>query len=74
LMGKVTSLNKFVSTVKDKCLSFFKVLKKALMKLKDYLAQPPLLSLTVIGEKLYHYLVVSNIAVSSTLIKEEKEV
>lgn len=43
------------------------------MKLEDYLAQPPLLSPSIIGEKLYLYLVVSNTSVSSVLIKEEKE-
>ena len=44
---RVTALNRFVSQATDKCLPFFKVLKKsfqwtneceeALMKLKDYL-------------------------------------
>ena len=44
---RVTALNRFVSWATDKCLPFFKVLKKsfqwtneceeALMKLKDYL-------------------------------------
>ena len=44
---RVTALNRFVSRATDKCLPFFKVLKKsfqwideceeALMKLKDYL-------------------------------------
>ena len=29
MTSKFTSLNKFVSTMTDKCLSFFKVLKKA---------------------------------------------
>ena len=47
LTGKVVTLNRFVSRVIDKCLLFFKILKKAfqwideceeaLMKLKDYL-------------------------------------
>ena len=62
-------------------MPFFKVLKKAfqwndeckeaLAKLKEYLAKPPLLSPSVLGEKLYLYLAVSNTVVSSTLFKEE---
>ena len=44
------------------------------MKLKDYLAQPPLLSPSVTGEKLYLYLEVSNMTVSLALIREKKEV
>ena len=65
-------------------MPFFKVLKKtfqwtdecekALAKLKEYLTKPPLLSPSVMGEKLYLYLAVSNIAVSSALIREEENV
>ena len=65
-------------------MPFFKVLKKvfqwtdeceeALAKLKEYLTKPPLLSPSVIGEKLYLYLAVSNTAMSSTLIREEENV
>ena len=65
-------------------MPFFKVLKKAfqwtdeceetLAKLKEYLTKPPLLSPSVMGEKLYLYLAVSNTAVSSTLIGEEQKV
>ena len=84
LTGKVTALNKFVSRATDKCMSFFKVLKKvfqwndeceeALAKLKEYLMKPPLLSPSVIGEKLFLYLAVSNTTVSSALIKEKGNV
>ena len=83
LTRKVVALNRFVSRATDKCLPFFKVLKKAfqwtdeckeaLMKLKDYLTQPPLLSLSIIGEKLHLYLAISNTAVSSALIREDEE-
>ena len=48
--------------------------KKALAKLKEYLTKPPLLSPLVMGEKLYLYLAVSNIVVSSVLIREEGSV
>ena len=52
LTGKVTALNRFVFRATDKCMPFFKVLKKAfqwtdecketLAKLKEYLMKPPL--------------------------------
>ena len=84
LKGKVTAFNKFVSQAIDKCLPFFKVLKNAfqwtdeceetLIKLKDYLTQPPLLSPSITREKLHLYLAISNTAVNSTLIKEEEDV
>ena len=84
LIGKVAALNRFVFRATNKCMPFFKVLKKAfqwtneyeeaLTKLKEYLMKPPLLSPSVMGEKLYLYLAVSNTAVSSALIKEERNV
>ena len=84
LIGKVAALNKFVFRATNKCMPFFKVLKKAfrwtneygeaLAKLKEYLMKPPLLSPSVMGEKLYLYLAVSNTAVSSALIREERNV
>ena len=80
MIGKATALNRFVFRAIDKCMPFFKVFKKAfqwtdkcteaLAKLKEYLTKPPLLSPSVMGEKLYLYLVVSNTTVSSTLIRE----
>ena len=79
LTRKIAALNRFISRATDKCMPFFKVLKKAfqwndeckeaLAKLKVYLMKPPLLSLSVIGEKLHLYLIVSNTAVSSALIR-----
>ena len=84
LTGRIATLNKFIPRATDKCLPFFKVLKKAfqwtneceeaLTKLKNYPIQPPLLSLSVMGEKLHLYLVVSNIIVSLALIREEEDV
>ena len=81
LTRKVAALNRFNSKATDKCMVFFKTLKKAfqwndeceeaLAKLKEYLTKPPLLSPLVMGEKLFLYLAVSNTAISSTLIKEE---
>ena len=84
MIGKVAALNRFVSRATNKCMPFFKVLKKAfqwndeceeaLAKLKEYLMKPPLLSPSVMGEKLFLYLVVSNTAVSSALIREKGNV
>ena len=54
LTGRVAALNRFVSKATDKCLPFFKNLKKAFawtdkceiafQELKHYLSNPPLLS------------------------------
>ena len=69
LNGKVAALNRFVSKTTDKCLPFFRVLRKsfewtdecqkAFEDLKKYLSSPPLLSPSVPGEELYLYIAVS---------------
>ena len=84
LTGRVAALNRFVSKATDKCLPFFKVLRKAFewtdecqkafRDLKDYLTTTPLLSLFVQRKELYMYLAVSPHAVSSALIREEGKV
>ena len=81
LTGIVATLNRFVSRSTDKCLPFFKTLKKAFTwmdecqqafeELKKYLTTPPLLSLSKQGEELYLYLAVSPTAISSALVREE---
>lgn len=81
LTGRLATLNRFVSRSSDKCLPFFKVLKRAFSwteecerafgELKTYLANPLLLSRPVEGEILYLYLAVSRTAVSSVLVREE---
>ena len=82
--GRVAALNKFVSKATNKCLPFFKVLKKGFewtnecqktfQDLKVYLTTAPLLSPSVLGEELYLYLAVSPHAISSSLIREEEKV
>jgi dsDNA-binding SOS-regulon protein len=82
LTGRVVALNRFMSRSTDKCLPFFKTLKKAFEwtdecqqafeELKRYLTKPPLLSPSKQGEELYLYLAVSPTAVSSALVREEK--
>ena len=81
LTGRVAALNHFVSLVTDKCLPFFKTLRKAFIwtnecqksfeELKTYLTSPPLLSPSQQGETLSLYLAVSLTAVSSALIRED---
>ena len=76
--------NYFTCKATDKCLPFFKVLRKAFEwtdecqrafeDLKAYLTMAPLLSPSVVGEELYLYLAVTPHAVSSTLIREEDKV
>jgi hypothetical protein len=81
LTGRIAALNRFISRSTDKCLPFFKILRKAFMwseeceeafgKLKEYLTKPPLLSRPTEGEILYLYLAVSPSAVSSALVRED---
>ena len=78
---RIAALDKFVSRAMDKCLPFFKTLKKAFawineceatfQELKCYLSNPPLLSSSKGGENLYLYLAVSVTTVSAALICEE---
>ena len=82
--GRVAALNRFVSKATDKCLPFFRVLKKAIewtdkcqkafQDLKTYLIAAPLLSPSVLGEELYLYLAITPHAVSSALVREEGRV
>ena len=81
LNGKIAALNRFVSKVTNKCLPFFHTLRKsfewtdecqkAFEDLKKYLSSPPLLSLSKPSEELYLYLAVSQVAVSTALVREE---
>ena len=81
LNGKVAALNRFVSKATDKCLPFFQVLKKyfewtdecqkAFEDLKKYLSSSPLLSPSMLGEELYLYIAVSQVAVSMALVRDE---
>ena len=82
LNGKIAALNKFVSKAMDKCLLFFRTLRKsfewmdecqkAFEDLKKYLSSPPLLSPSKPGEELYLYIAVSQAAVSAVLVREEE--
>ena len=84
LTGRVAALNRFVLKAIDKCLPFFKTLKQAFVwtneceatsqKLKCYLSNPPLLSLSKEEEDLFLYSAISTTAVSATLIKKENKI
>ena len=84
LNGKVAALNRFVSRATEKCLPFFRTLKKsfewntkcqqAFEELKSYLSASPLLSPSQPGEELFLYLAVSSATVSAALIREEEKV
>ena len=81
LNGKIAALNRFVSKATDKCLPFFRTLRKsfewmdecqkAFEELKKYLSSPLLLNPSKPGEELYLYLAILQAAVSATLIREE---
>lgn len=82
LNEKIAALNQFVSKSTEKCLPFFKTLRKegqfdwtneceeAFAKLKEYLASVPLLAKLNPGDELFIYLSVSDNVVSSALVKE----
>ena len=77
------ALNRFISKSSDKCRLFFQLLRKnsrfewdtecdkALEELKKYMGSAPLLTTPEEGQPLFLYLVVSNHAVSSVLVKEK---
>ena len=82
LNGKIAALNRFVSKAMDKCLPFFRILRKsfewtdecqkAFENLKKYFSSPPLLSPSRPGEELYLYIAVSQAGVSAALVREEE--
>ena len=79
--GMVVTLNCFTSKYSNKCLPFFKALKrstkfvwtdkcdKALIELKEYLSNPHLISIPEPYEQLFVYLAYSDWAVSDALIR-----
>ncbi|XP_070017159.1 uncharacterized protein [Nicotiana sylvestris] len=84
LIGRIAALGRFISKSSEKCFKFFLALKKqdhfkwteecqqALKNLKMYLSSPPLLAKPKVGERLLIYLVVSEVAVSSVLVREDQ--
>ncbi|XP_075659096.1 uncharacterized protein LOC142628960 [Castanea sativa] len=84
LKETVAALSRFVSKAADRCLPFFRTLKKsfewtaecqqAFEDLKVYLFSPQLLSPSQPGEELFLYLAVSQAAVSAALIREDDKI
>ena len=84
LNGKVAAFNKFMLRATNKCLPFFRILKKsfewtakcqqAFEDLKAYLSSSPLLSPSKPGEELFLNLAVSPATISAALIIEEDQV
>ncbi|KAK3014767.1 hypothetical protein RJ639_007952 [Escallonia herrerae] len=84
LTGRVAALGRFMSKSAEKCLPFFKAIRKAkdlewteecqksFEELKLYLSSPPLLTKLVTGEDLFLYLSISEVAVSTVLIWEKE--
>ena len=75
LNDKIVALNRFVIKAMDKCLPFFRTLRKsfewttkcqqAFEDLKAYLSSPPLLSPSKPKEELFLYLAVSPTSISA---------
>ena len=84
LNNKVVALNRFMLRATDKCLPFFRTLKKsfewtaecqqAFEDLKAYLSSLPLLSPSKPREELFVYLAVSLAIVSAALVREKDRV
>ncbi|XP_024005004.1 uncharacterized protein LOC112082136 [Eutrema salsugineum] len=84
LTGRIAALNRFISRSTDKCLPFYQLLRgnkhlewnerceEAFAELKKYLSTPPVLSKPKTGETLYLYIAISEFAVSSVLVREDR--
>jgi len=82
LIGCIAALGRFMSRLADKCLPFFKILKRkmpfewgeeaesAFQRLKEYLGQLPRIVNPNLREPLLLYLAVSDYAVSTVLVVE----
>ena len=81
LNDKIAALNRFVLKATDKCLPFFRTLRKAFEwtdecqkafeDLKKYLSSLLLLSPSKPGDELYLYLAILQAVVSVALVREE---
>ena len=84
LTGRIAALNRFIARSTDKCLPFYDLLRgnkkfiwdekceEAFTRLKQYLTTPPVLAKPDVGDVLSLYVAVSQAAVSSVLIKEDR--
>ncbi|GMH09600.1 hypothetical protein Nepgr_011441 [Nepenthes gracilis] len=88
LTGRLAALSRFLAKSGDKYQPFFKALRgtksngfqwtadcqAAFDELKQYLASPPLLASPRDGEELYLYLAVSEVSLSSVLVRQESDI
>jgi len=86
LTGRIAALSKFVSAGGDKGHPYFQCLKRnnkfvwtreceqAFVKLKEYLASPPVLCKPDLGTPLRLYFAVTERAISSVLLQEQVQV
>ena len=85
LIGRLAALGRFISRFTDRLKPFFATLKganlagwneecdQALVAIKHYLAEPPVLASPKAGETLFMYLAVSDVALSVVLFKEGED-
>ena len=86
LNGRVAALGRFISRTGERCLPFFKIIRKtvnfewtqacqqAFEDLKSYLRSPPLISVPRALETLYLYLSVTDFSVSIVLVRNDSEI
>jgi len=86
LTGWMAALSRFLSAGRDKGYPYFQCLKKnnrfawtseceeAFLKLKEYLASPPVLCKSLLGTPLRLYFVVTDRAINSVLVQEQVQV
>ena len=84
LIGRLAALRRFISRFTYRLKSFFATLKgvnraewnedcdEAFTVIKQYLAEPPVLTSPEAGETLFLYLAVSDVSMSVTLFKENE--
>jgi hypothetical protein len=82
LIGMMAALGRFISKIGEKCLLFFKLLKKAdklvwdaeahkaFEALKDSLTTPPIMTPPILGETLLLYISATTNVVSTVLVAE----
>ncbi|XP_072056333.1 uncharacterized protein [Arachis hypogaea] len=86
LTGRLAALSRFLPCLAAKSASFFQCLRKnttfhwnedcefAFQELKQFLSKPPVLHKPKVGETLYLYLSITDIAVSAVLVAENDKV
>ena len=83
LIGRITSLSRFIAASARKAIPFFSLLRKgktfewtseyeaAFDEFKKYLSWPPILSKPEVGKPLFLYLSVNGVAIAEALVRED---